>query len=126
MIRSAVSRAPLRAAVPRLAARSAGKAPKHASRPAAKATPAASGPPPPTVQPPPPAPQPGPAAAGGEAGAAGGGGGFGSQLLMIVFSIGGTFMAFALMSRIFGPRRVTVIHKDQDGNVIDRQSGRGY
>eukprot|EP00747_Dinoflagellata_sp_TGD_P184002 gnl/TRDRNA2_/TRDRNA2_39284_c0_seq1.p2 gnl/TRDRNA2_/TRDRNA2_39284_c0~~gnl/TRDRNA2_/TRDRNA2_39284_c0_seq1.p2 ORF type:complete len:117 (+),score=24.74 gnl/TRDRNA2_/TRDRNA2_39284_c0_seq1:90-440(+) len=105
----------------RMAARAAPK-PKYASRPAAAAAQAAMQAPAP--QPPPPQPVPPPASAndGSSGGAAGGG--LGYQLLLAFGSVFGMFMAFSLVSRLFGPRQISVVHKDQYGNVIDPQTGR--
>mmetsp|Transcript_27743 Transcript_27743/g.60279 ORF Transcript_27743/g.60279 Transcript_27743/m.60279 type:complete len:113 (-) Transcript_27743:405-743(-) len=76
----------------------------------------------PSVQPPPPSPTAYDAGAGGAGGGAaqGGGGGFGYNLLMIFGSIFGTILAFRLVSMLFGPRQIRVIHKDEHGNVISR------
>mmetsp|Transcript_100563 Transcript_100563/g.310151 ORF Transcript_100563/g.310151 Transcript_100563/m.310151 type:complete len:114 (-) Transcript_100563:64-405(-) len=104
----------------RLAARAAQK-PSHGARRPAPA--AAAQPPAPAPEAPPPPAHPGPADGGYGAGAApagGGGGGIGYQLLMIGASIVGTVLAFRLISGIFGPRRITVVHKDEHGNVISR------
>ncbi len=39
------------------------------------------------------------------------------QWLLILGSFVGVFAAFALMQRLF-PRRVNIVHKDENGNVI--------
>eukprot|EP00931_Biecheleriopsis_adriatica_P110849 TRINITY_DN85184_c0_g1_i1.p1 TRINITY_DN85184_c0_g1~~TRINITY_DN85184_c0_g1_i1.p1 ORF type:complete len:116 (+),score=16.31 TRINITY_DN85184_c0_g1_i1:44-391(+) len=80
----------------------------------------------PAVQPPPPAATPPPAGAGEGSGYAqgGSGGGLMYQILLGMGSMFGVIMAMQLVSRLFGPRRITVVHKDSSGNVIQEGSGR--
>eukprot|EP00419_Tripos_fusus_P088737 CAMPEP_0172868728 /NCGR_PEP_ID=MMETSP1075-20121228/87092_1 /TAXON_ID=2916 /ORGANISM="Ceratium fusus, Strain PA161109" /LENGTH=115 /DNA_ID=CAMNT_0013718433 /DNA_START=24 /DNA_END=374 /DNA_ORIENTATION=+ len=107
----------------RLAIRKAAPKPSYGARPRAAVPPPrgdqlqqAQAPPLPSVPP----PASGGYSAGGQDASAQSGGGFGRQLLMIGASIIGTVLAFRLVSSIFGPRRIAVIHKDQHGNVISR------
>eukprot|EP00933_Yihiella_yeosuensis_P002996 TRINITY_DN105277_c0_g1_i1.p1 TRINITY_DN105277_c0_g1~~TRINITY_DN105277_c0_g1_i1.p1 ORF type:complete len:110 (+),score=20.41 TRINITY_DN105277_c0_g1_i1:44-373(+) len=48
----------------------------------------------------------------------GGGGGLGYQILMVVCSMFGVILAMRMVSGLFGPRQIKVIHKDSNGNII--------
>eukprot|EP00930_Biecheleria_cincta_P048268 TRINITY_DN33611_c0_g1_i1.p1 TRINITY_DN33611_c0_g1~~TRINITY_DN33611_c0_g1_i1.p1 ORF type:complete len:116 (-),score=21.34 TRINITY_DN33611_c0_g1_i1:197-544(-) len=96
--------------------------PSFGGRPSAAASKQA---PPPATQAPPPTAQE--AQGYQDAGASqGGGGGFMSQILMVMASMLGMVMAMRLVSSMFGPRRITVVHKDSNGNVIETGSGRSF
>ncbi|CAE8703440.1 unnamed protein product [Polarella glacialis] len=108
---------------------SSGKAapkPKFSSRTGGTGGAASTQAPPPVAQPPPPAPAAASYGSSQGAGAQpqGGGGGLGYQILLGVGSMFGVVMAMQLVSRLFGPRSVTVTHKDSSGNVIERSTGK--
>mmetsp|Transcript_129002 Transcript_129002/g.306050 ORF Transcript_129002/g.306050 Transcript_129002/m.306050 type:complete len:99 (-) Transcript_129002:7-303(-) len=73
--------------------------------------------PPPARQPPPPATTPGPSS-DQQAGGSGAGGGLMYQILLGMGSMFGVIIAINLVSRLLGPRRITVIHKDSEGRPM--------
>ncbi|CAK9099027.1 unnamed protein product [Durusdinium trenchii] len=72
----------------------------------------------PAVQPPPPA-APGPSYDYSQAHqSSGGGGGIMYQILLGMGSMFGVIIAINLVSRLLGPRKITVIHKDSEGRPL--------
>ncbi|CAL1139202.1 unnamed protein product [Cladocopium goreaui] len=72
----------------------------------------------PAVQPPPPAAVPGPSYDQTQAGSGTSGGGIMYQILLGMGSMFGVILAINLVSRVLGPRRITVIHKDSEGRPL--------
>eukprot|EP00435_Cladocopium_sp_Y103_P030640 s1017_g7.t1 len=72
----------------------------------------------PAVQPPPPAAAPGPSYDHTQAGSGASGGGIMYQILLGMGSMVGVILAINLVSRVLGPRRITVIHKDSEGRPL--------
>ncbi|CAK9099037.1 unnamed protein product [Durusdinium trenchii] len=104
----------LRLSIFRAMAKAAPK-PKTSSRPSSAKVQSTA----PAVQPPPPA-APGPSYDYSQAHqSSGGGGGIMYQILLGMGSMFGVIIAINLVSRLLGPRKITVIHKDSEG----RQEG---
>ena len=71
----------------------------------------------PAVQPPPPTAAPGPSY-DSQASSGASGGGLMYQILLGMGSMFGVIIAINLVSRVLGPRRITVVHKDSEGRPL--------
>mmetsp|Transcript_29910 Transcript_29910/g.76870 ORF Transcript_29910/g.76870 Transcript_29910/m.76870 type:complete len:100 (-) Transcript_29910:112-411(-) len=51
-------------------------------------------------------------------------GGIGRQIALIAASIVGTYIAFVMVSVVFGRRQIQLVHKDEQGRVVDPRTGK--